>query len=66
MIRADVCVRRPVFATMLVGSLVVAGWFLSKSLGLDLMPKAETPVVTVTAPLSAAPVGVSDDRSFLD
>jgi Cation/multidrug efflux pump len=36
MILADVCVRRPVFATMLVGSLVVVGWFSYKSLTLDL------------------------------
>ena len=31
MILADVCVRRPVFATMLIGVLVVAGWFSYKS-----------------------------------
>ncbi|MBI3303779.1 MAG: efflux RND transporter permease subunit [Deltaproteobacteria bacterium] len=54
MILADICVRRPVFATMLVGSLVVAGWFSYKSLGLDLMPKAEMPVVTVTTTLPGA------------
>ena len=37
MILADVCVRRPVFATMLVGVLVVAGWFSYNSLtpGID-------------------------------
>lgn len=54
MILADICVRRPVFATMLVGSFVVAGWFSYKSLGLDLMPKAEMPVVTVTTTLPGA------------
>jgi len=54
MILADVCVRRPVFATMLVGSLIVAGWFSYQSLGLDLMPKAEMPVVTVTTTLPGA------------
>lgn len=54
MILADICVRRPVFATMLVGSLVVAGWFSYRSLGLDLMPKAEMPVVTVTTTLPGA------------
>ena len=32
MILADICVRRPVFATMLIGTLVVAGWFSYKSL----------------------------------
>jgi hypothetical protein len=44
MILADICVRRPVFATMLVGSLVVAGWFSYKSLTLDLFPKVDMPV----------------------
>lgn len=51
MILADVCVRRPVFATMLIGVLVVAGWFSYKSLTLELMPKVEMPVVTVTTTL---------------
>jgi hypothetical protein len=54
MILSDLCVRRPVFATMLIGSLVVAGWFSYQSLGLDLMPKAEMPVVTVTPTLPGA------------
>ena len=54
MILADICVRRPVFATMLVGSLVVAGWFSYQSLPLDLFPKAEMPVVTVTTTLPGA------------
>ena len=51
MILADVCIRRPVFATMLIGALVVAGWFSYKSLTLELMPKVEMPVVTVTTTL---------------
>lgn len=54
MILADVCVRRPVFATMLVGVLVVAGWFSYQSLTLELMPKVEMPVVTVTTTLPGA------------
>src|SRR5262245_41734128 len=54
MILADICVRRPVFATMLVGSLVVAGWFSYKSLTLDLFPKVAMPVVTVTTTLPGA------------
>lgn len=54
MILADVCVRRPVFATMLVGVLVVAGWFSYRSLTLELMPKVEMPVVTVTTTLPGA------------
>lgn len=54
MILADICVRRPVFATMLIGVLVVAGWFSYKSLTLELMPKVEMPVVTVTTTLPGA------------
>ncbi|MGE4093271.1 MAG: efflux RND transporter permease subunit, partial [Candidatus Binatia bacterium] len=54
MILSDLCVRRPVFATMLIGSLVVAGWFSYKSLTLDLFPKVEMPVVTVTTTLPGA------------
>ena len=54
MILADVCVRRPVFATMLIGVLVVAGWFSYKSLTLELMPKVEMPVVTVTTTLAGS------------
>jgi len=54
MILADICVRRPVFATMLVGTLVVAGWFSYKRLTLDLFPKVDMPVVTVTTTLPGA------------
>jgi HAE1 family hydrophobic/amphiphilic exporter-1 len=45
---AEVCVKRPVFATMLVLSLVVVGTFSFFSLGLDLFPKIDFPTITVT------------------
>ena len=45
---AQLCVRRPVFATMLVLSLVVVGIFSYFSLGLDLFPKIDIPTVSVT------------------
>ena len=45
---ARLCVRRPVFATMLVLSLVVVGAFSYFTLGVDLLPKVDLPVVTVT------------------
>src|SRR5690349_18671054 len=38
---AALCVRRPVFATMLIMSLVVVGVFSYLSLGVDLLPKDE-------------------------
>lgn len=45
---AEVCVKRPVFATMLILSLVVVGAFSFLSLGVDLFPKIDFPTLTVT------------------
>ncbi len=45
---AEVCVKRPVFATMLVMSMVVVGAFSFFSLGLDLFPKIDFPTITIT------------------
>jgi HAE1 family hydrophobic/amphiphilic exporter-1 len=45
---AEICVRRPVFATMLILSLVVVGLFSYRSLGVDLFPKIDLPTITVT------------------
>ncbi|HYJ92796.1 MAG TPA: efflux RND transporter permease subunit [Pyrinomonadaceae bacterium] len=45
---AEICVKRPVFATMLVMSLVVVGAFSFFSLGVDLFPKVDFPTITVT------------------
>src|SRR6476646_5806028 len=44
---AQLCVRRPVFATMLILSLVVVGVFSYFSLGVDLFPKVDIPTVSV-------------------
>src|SRR5215475_376120 len=44
---AQLCVRRPVFATMLILSLVVVGIFSYFSLGVDLFPKVDIPTVSV-------------------
>src|SRR5437899_7553176 len=53
---ADVFIRRPVFATMLIASLVVFGLFSYHSLGLDLFPNIDFPIVTVTTTLKGASV----------
>jgi len=53
---ADVFIRRPVFATMLIASLVVFGLFSYRSLGLDLFPNIDFPIVTVTTTLKGASV----------
>ncbi|MFM2126071.1 MAG: hypothetical protein RL328_2522, partial [Acidobacteriota bacterium] len=45
---AALCVRRPVFATMLVLSLTVIGTFAYFTLGVDLLPKVDVPTVVVT------------------
>src|SRR6476659_2033796 len=45
---AEICVKRPVFATMIVTSLVVVGAFSFFSLGVDLFPKVEFQTITVT------------------
>ncbi len=50
----DICVRRPVFATMLIVSLVVMGLASFRELGLDVFPKVDLPTVTVTTKLEGA------------
>src|SRR4030095_9253354 len=45
---AEVCVKRPVFATMLILSIVVIGGFSFFRLGVDLFPKVDFPTITVT------------------
>ncbi|MFL6229792.1 MAG: efflux RND transporter permease subunit, partial [Pyrinomonadaceae bacterium] len=45
---AEICVRRPVFATMIILSLTVVGLFSFASLGVDLFPKIDFPTITVT------------------
>ncbi len=45
---AEICVRRPVFATMLILSITIVGIFSFFSLGVDLFPKVEFPTITIT------------------
>jgi HAE1 family hydrophobic/amphiphilic exporter-1 len=51
---SELCVRRPVFATMLVMSLVVLGIFSFRDLGVDLFPRADPATVTVSVQLPGA------------
>ncbi|HEX9206540.1 MAG TPA: efflux RND transporter permease subunit [Candidatus Deferrimicrobiaceae bacterium] len=51
---SEICVRRPVFATMLVSLLVVVGIASWKGLGVDLFPNIDIPIVTVTTTLAGA------------
>lgn len=54
---ADVSIRRPVFATMLIASLVVLGIVSFGRLGVDLFPEVEFPFVSVTTTLPGASPG---------
>ena len=51
---AEVSVKRPVFAIMMTAALIVLGAVSYESLGLDLMPKTDAPVVSVQASLPGA------------
>jgi HAE1 family hydrophobic/amphiphilic exporter-1 len=45
---AEICVRRPVFATMLIAAITVVGGVSFFQLGVDRYPRIETPVVSVS------------------
>jgi HAE1 family hydrophobic/amphiphilic exporter-1 len=51
---ANVCISRPVFATMLNLFLVALGWMSFKEIGIDQFPNVELPVITVTTTLRGA------------
>ena len=51
---ADTSIRRPVFAVMLIGALVVLGIVSIPRLGIDLWPRVEFPMVVVTTKLAGA------------
>ena len=51
---AEVSVKRPVFAIMMTAALIVLGAFSYKDLGLDLMPKTDSPNVNVQVQLPGA------------
>ncbi|MEK7782769.1 MAG: efflux RND transporter permease subunit, partial [Candidatus Binatota bacterium] len=53
---ADTCIKRPVFATMLILALVVLGLFSYAELGVDLYPNVDLPTVTITTTLKGASV----------
>ena len=51
---AELCVRRPVFAWVLVLSLIVVGLFAFGQLGVDRFPNVDIPSVSVTTRLPGA------------
>jgi HAE1 family hydrophobic/amphiphilic exporter-1 len=59
---ARLCIKRPVFATMLMLSFIVAGTFTYFSLGVDRMPNVDAPMVSVTTVnLGASPEEVESE-----
>src|SRR5512139_272042 len=51
---AEICIRRPVFATMIVMTLVVVGVAGYLNLGVDRFPAVDVPVVRINARLAGA------------
>jgi HAE1 family hydrophobic/amphiphilic exporter-1 len=51
---AQVCIQRPVFATMLILFLVVMGLDSYRKLGVDFFPKVEFPIITISTTLRGA------------
>jgi HAE1 family hydrophobic/amphiphilic exporter-1 len=59
---AEICVRRPVFATVIILALTVVGGFSFFSLGVDRFPKIDIPTVSVsTTNVGAAPAEVETE-----
>jgi HAE1 family hydrophobic/amphiphilic exporter-1 len=57
---ADTSVKRPVFATMVIMALVVLGAVSYPEIGLDLLPKVDFPIVTISTHLNGASPEVID------
>jgi HAE1 family hydrophobic/amphiphilic exporter-1 len=57
---ADTSVKRPVFATMVIMALVVLGAVSYPEIGVDLFPKVDFPLVTITTHLNGASPEVID------
>src|SRR5687767_2620645 len=61
---AELCVRRPVFATVLSVAVLVVGGVFYTQLGVDQFPKIEFPVILVSTALpGASPEDVEKDIS---
>ncbi|HEY3667376.1 MAG TPA: efflux RND transporter permease subunit, partial [Polyangiaceae bacterium] len=51
---AEICIRRPIFATVLMLLVAVIGLFGYSKLGVDRFPKIDLPIVTITTRLTGA------------
>ena len=51
---AEICIKRPIFATVLMLLVAVIGLFGYSKLGVDRFPKIDLPIITVTTRLTGA------------
>ncbi|MEP7049049.1 MAG: efflux RND transporter permease subunit [Pseudomonadota bacterium] len=51
---AEICIKRPIFATVLMLLVTVIGLFGYSKLGVDRFPKIDLPIITVTTRLNGA------------
>jgi HAE1 family hydrophobic/amphiphilic exporter-1 len=59
---AEICIRRPIFATVLILLIGVIGLFGYSKLGVDRFPKIDLPIITITTRLpGAAPEDVETE-----
>jgi HAE1 family hydrophobic/amphiphilic exporter-1 len=52
----DICIRRPVFTTMLVSAPIILGLASYLRLSVELFPNVDMPLVTVTTTLRGASI----------
>ncbi|MFK7730202.1 MAG: efflux RND transporter permease subunit [Pseudomonadales bacterium] len=57
---ADLCIRRPVLAIMMVGALMGLGFISMGRISIDLFPNVEVPIVTVETVLDGASPGTME------
>lgn len=57
---ADTSIKRPVFATMVIAALVLLGIVSYPSIGVDLFPKIEFPIINITTTLKGASPEIMD------
>lgn len=58
----DFCIRRPVFTTVLMSTLVLFGVLGYQRMGIDLFPKVEPPIVAIVCVLPGANPDIMDQQ----
>ena len=60
MLISDTSIRRPVTTLTIMAAIIIFGWIAFKSMGIDLFPEVDFPVVTVTTTLTGASPEIMD------